>query len=747
MYKTPRYYILTIVLNILLYSGNAFSQSDTLLAKPQEIATPKVSNLLYEGQDIILKNPDKSLDLGLQALVLAKKKADLYGEASSLILLAEANFQLNQFENAIRYYNRALSLFENTSDYDILAKIYIGIAKVYDAAKNTELAIKTLEKGSGEYGKYSNINLYIKLVEYLGDLYIKQGNFKKAQQVFSQIIEITSRFDGSKIIFRDRIKANAFMKKGIALRNLGEIREGLGYFKIASETFIKASDSVKYSSALREVALSYYLIQKYDSAFQYQNLAYNTSMLTSDTSGVLESLKGLGNVSFEKGNLNEAINFYNQLLTLSENAHDINNTITALVKISTSYFALGDYPTANRFLNRALKSAKTNNLTESKADVYRYLALISEAQGRYKESLDFYKMWIEIRDSIYSDETGQKLEKLQILYEITQKEKENEILKQNAEIQKLQLAKTRYQTRILILVASIVSILLFTLIMLYRNNKKEIQKQRETEQRITEINKSLEKRMINEVKKQEKQQILLAQKSKLESLGTLAAGIAHEINQPLGGISMGLDNLLIRIQDHHCNEEYLKDKINTLFENVERIKKIIDHIRYFSRVQKPVSFTYVNINDIVKSSLFMVSAQYENHGVTINLDLDEGIGNITADKYKLEQVLLNLLSNAKFALEEKQKQANDNKYQKCIEIKTRKNDTHYVITFKDNGTGISQKNIDKIFDPFFTTKGEEKGTGLGLSISYGFIKDLLGDIKVESVEGEYTLFEISIPRE
>jgi len=143
----------------------------------------------------------------------------------------------------------------------------------------------------------------------------------------------------------------------------------------------------------------------------------------------------------------------------------------------------------------------------------------------------------------------------------------------------------------------------------------------------------------------------------------------------------------------------------------------------------------------------MVSAQYENHGVTINLDLDEGIGNITADKYKLEQVLLNLLSNAKFALEEKQKQANDNKYQKCIEIKTRKNDTHYVITFKDNGTGISQKNIDKIFDPFFTTKGEEKGTGLGLSISYGFIKDLLGDIKVESVEGEYTLFEISIPRE
>jgi len=289
--------------------------------------------------------------------------------------------------------------------------------------------------------------------------------------------------------------------------------------------------------------------------------------------------------------------------------------------------------------------------------------------------------------------------------------------------------------------------IMFLLISRYRKAEKEFKKQKETEQKITDINKELERRMIQEIKKQEKQQQLLAQKSKLESLGTLAAGIAHEINQPLGGISMGLDNILLKTQEDNINKEYLKDKVNLLFENVERIKKIIDHIRYFSRTQKPVSFVQVNINDVIKSALFMVSAQYENHGVIIETNLDESAGMITADKYKLEQVLLNLLSNSKYAIDEKAKRLNDGKFRKRIEIKSYKDSDFVYISLMDNGIGIPNKIIDKIFDPFFTTKSEEKGTGLGLSISYGFIKDILGEIKVESIENEYTVFEISIPKE
>ncbi len=740
---------LKLFILLVLLSGSAFkthSQPDTLTFQNTTQESTKAIDLIAQGQSILKTNPDKALDVGLQALVTAKKERDSQSEAAALILLADANYKLSQFDNSLRYYNRALSLYTTLNNKESLAKAMLGIAQVYESTKNIELAIKQLESGIKLLGSIQNKNIYIDLILKLGELYLSQGSHKRAQQYASEAQTILNN-QSNRIHSRERMLIKTYNLLGNANKNLGDLAASLENFKKASEIAIKLSDNVSYSSALREIGIAFFLTQKPDSALQYFSLAYTISLSASDTLGIIQSLQGIGDYHFDKGSYNQAINYYTQEYNLSSRTKDIASSIASLVKISQCHYYLGDFPTSSRFLTRALSIAQENNLTSSKADVYRYLAAINEAQGRYKDALDYYKMWTELRDSIYYEETGQRLAKLQILYDITQKEKENEILKQNSEIQKLQISKSHYQMRFLIFTLIAVAAILALLVMLYRNKQKEIAKQRETEQRITEINKELERRMIQEIKKQEKQQQLLSQKSKLESLGTLAAGIAHEINQPLGGISMGLDNILMRIQDKNCNEEYLKEKLNSLFENVERIKKIIDHIRYFSRTQKPVAFTSVNLNDVVKSALFMVSAQYENHGVTIETKLDENLPPITADKYKLEQVMLNLLSNAKFALDEKQKNVNDSSYRKIIRVSTWKNENLVFLSVWDNGTGIPQKIIEKIFDPFFTTKGEEKGTGLGLSISYGFIKDLLGEIKVESEVGQYTLFEISIPRE
>lgn len=740
---------LKFLILLILLSGSAFethSQPDTLTVQNTTQESTKAIDLIAQGQSILKTNPDKALDLGLQALVTAKKERDSQSEAAALILLADANYKLSQFDNSLRYYNRALSLYTTLNNKESIAKAMLGIAQVYETTKNTELAIKQLENGIKLLASIQNRNIYIDIILKLGELYLSQGSHKRAQQFATEAQTILNN-QSSRIHSRERILIRTYNLLGNANKNLGDLTASLENFKKASEIAIKLSDTVSYSNALREIGISFFLTQKPDSALQYFSLAYTISLSASDTLGIIQSLQGIGDYHFDKGSYNQAINYYTQEYNLSSRTKDIASTIASLVKISQCHYYLGDFPTSSRFLTRALSIAQENNLTSSKADVYRYLAAINEAQGRYKDALDYYKMWTELRDSIYYEETGQRLAKLQILYDITQKEKENEILKQNSEIQKLQISKSHYQMRFLISTLVVVAAILALLVMLYRNKQKEISKQRETEQRITEINKELERRMIQEIKKQEKQQQLLSQKSKLESLGTLAAGIAHEINQPLGGISMGLDNILMRIQDKNCNEEYLKEKLSSLFENVERIKKIIDHIRYFSRTQKPVAFTSVNLNDVVKSALFMVSAQYENHGVIIETNLDENLPPITADKYKLEQVMLNLLSNAKFAVDEKQKNVNDSSYRKIIRVSTWKNENFVFLSVWDNGTGIPQKIIEKIFDPFFTTKGEEKGTGLGLSISYGFIKDLLGEIKVESEVGLYTLFEISIPRE
>jgi len=275
--------------------------------------------------------------------------------------------------------------------------------------------------------------------------------------------------------------------------------------------------------------------------------------------------------------------------------------------------------------------------------------------------------------------------------------------------------------------------------------QREIKERIQAENELKKLNLTLEKRVVEELKKREKQQQLLIQKSKLESIGELAAGIAHEINQPLGGISMGLDNILFKLSYGGVSEEYLKTKIDALFKDIDRIRQIINHVRIFSRDQKNLVDEPININEVIQDTLSLITKQYQNHNVDIALDLESGCCHTTGNKYRIEQVLLNLLSNAKYAVDERFRQLKTG-YQKKIGIRTHTSNDYIVVDIIDNGIGIPEKYINNIFDPFFTTKEVEKGTGLGLSISYGIIQEMKGSILVESRENEYTKMSIHLPR-
>lgn len=278
-----------------------------------------------------------------------------------------------------------------------------------------------------------------------------------------------------------------------------------------------------------------------------------------------------------------------------------------------------------------------------------------------------------------------------------------------------------------------------------RDLQKEIKEKIQAENNLRELNLHLEKRVKEELKKREKQQQLLIQKSKLESMGELAAGIAHEINQPLGGISMGLDNILFKLSLNGLNEEYLRNKIDALFKDIDRIRQIINHVRVFSRDQKNLVDDTVNINEVINDSLSLISRQYHNHNIEITLNLAKEECLTSGNKFRLEQVFLNLLSNSKYAVDEKSIMTDESGYSKKIEISTHQDDKYVFAEILDNGIGIPEKHLSNIFDPFFTTKDVETGTGLGLSISYGIIKEMKGEIEVESVEDSYTKVIVIMP--
>ncbi|MCP4345951.1 MAG: response regulator [Desulfobacterales bacterium] len=281
-----------------------------------------------------------------------------------------------------------------------------------------------------------------------------------------------------------------------------------------------------------------------------------------------------------------------------------------------------------------------------------------------------------------------------------------------------------------------------------RNLQKKLQEKanelHRAKKTIEAANRTLEERVRKELEKRRKQQELLIHKSKLESLGTLAAGIAHEINQPLSGIAMGVENIYIKVTGNKISNDYLEKECQLLLEDVSRIKHIIDHIRIFSREQQSVFFENVNINEVVENAMLMLRTQYESHNIILSLDLDKKAGVTVGNKYKLEQVVINLLSNSKDALEEKGDMLNNTSMHKEIKIKTSSRADKIFLEIEDNGKGIDRENMEKMFEPFFTTKDPDKGTGLGLSISYGIIKEMKGEISVKSKIDEYTKITVSL---
>ena len=739
------YRLLTIVV-ALFFTLNLAAQTtlDSLEASANRAKGEEKLDLLIELCDsYITINPDKALDYGLQVLVQSKKMGKPFQEVQALFLMGKANFKIANIENALRYYNRALGQFEKFNMRKEQVSVLIGLSEVYDYSRNPEMSLIFLEKAYSLAVLIKDYQLQSVILNSLGQIFIRKGNYKNAIVRYTKILQIIG--EGSLTQEQRLLKISCYTNIGLSYKNLGELQQSLEAYKKASSIAKPMGETPVFGKIQCDIALSFYLIQKMDSALTYYTRALNISTSQNDSLNLINAIQGIGDVNFELSKYDQAQFYYNRQLSIAEKINNIQGIVTSLVKISRCYYVSGEYPISANYLNRALAIAKKNNLSTTAADVYQYLSLISESDGRYRDALTYHKMWADIRDSIYSEESGEKLAKLQIIYDINQKERENEILKQGSEIQKLELAKNRYRNIFLIVIVVTFSILIIFLGFLYQSKHKEVRKQREAEQRIVEINKELEKRMIQEIKKQEKQQHLLAQKSKLESLGTLAAGIAHEINQPLGGISMGLDNILLRVNDKNYSESYIKEKIATLFVNVDRIKRIIDHVRIFSRTQKPNTLQEVDINEVISSALLMVGTQYQTHNVTISVTLSKEPCFIFGDKFKLEQVVLNLLSNAKHAIDEKEKQHIEG-YQKHIVVKSWQTEQYVNFNVWDNGIGIHSDVLEKIYDPFFTTKSEEKGTGLGLSITYGFIKDILGDIRVDSELGEFSVFEISIPK-
>lgn len=242
-------------------------------------------------------------------------------------------------------------------------------------------------------------------------------------------------------------------------------------------------------------------------------------------------------------------------------------------------------------------------------------------------------------------------------------------------------------------------------------------------------------RDLTEKKNLEKQ---LIHTQKMESIGTLAAGVAHEVGNPLASISA-----LVQIIQRSTEEVFIKEKLELVKKQITRISKIIRDLVDFSRPSNyELKLTDVNAN--LRESVEIVRVGKKAKDIEFVTELDESIEPLHLVADQLQQVFVNILINGVDAILEK-KASEKEAYTGKIHIKTQCINNNIQIIFSDNGPGVSEENSMKIFEPFFTTKKEGKGTGLGLWVSYGIVKSFQGDIKVGASPMGGAEFVIHLP--
>jgi signal transduction histidine kinase len=345
---------------------------------------------------------------------------------------------------------------------------------------------------------------------------------------------------------------------------------------------------------------------------------------------------------------------------------------------------------------------------------------------------------IAAKDSLYSQEKAREIQSLG--YEETMRQQQ--LVDAKAE------AKTQIRFNMLF---GGLGTLLIVAFLLYRNNRQKQSANTLLTQQKTKVESTLQELKMTQAQ--------LVQSEKMASLGELTAGIAHEIQNPLNFVNnfSEVNTELIEDMEHEIdkgNFQEVKTIAKDIKENEEKInhhgkradaivKNMLQHSKGTTSGKEPTN-TNALADEYLRLSYHGFRAKDNTFNATVKMDFDDSLHNLNIVPQDIGRVLLNLFTNAFYAVNERKKQKQEG-YEPTVSVSTKKLNDKVEISVKDNGNGIPQKVLNKIFQPFFTTKPTGQGTGLGLSLSYDIIKVHGGEIKVETKEGEGAEFIIQLP--
>jgi two-component system, NtrC family, sensor kinase len=547
--------------------------------------------------------------------------------------------------------------------------------------------------------------------------------------------------------------ANAQNDSSLMADAIGELADGYqdaGDFKEsirwASKSFDLAnkSDKSNYSAVwLASIGSSYYGMGRYDSSFVYLKKALSYP----DAWGIGYILLTMGRTLEKSGNKKAAFEYYHQSikdLSRSNNSNDLAGAYTSIARL---FLKIGETDSCIYYANLGLTFALQKQFRKEILDAY---LVLSDAYEKINttDALKYYKLAMNAKDKLYNVEKQRQVTSFKF----------NEELRQN----EIKSAESQFKNRLRIYILSgILGLFIILTIALIRNSKNKHKANLKIQKAYSDLKST---------------QAQLIQSEKMASLGELTAGIAHEIQNPLNFVNNFSEvsrELVIEMNDELAvgNWQLAKEISGDIEQNLEKInhhgkradaivKGMLQHSRSSTGFKEPTDINTL-ADEYLRLANHGLRAKDKDFNATLKTDFDETIGKIDIVPQDIGRVILNLITNAFYAVDENKKQAPlppkggiespQDHYEPTVTVSTKLvtpplgGPGAVKISVKDNGPGIPQKVLDKIFQPFFTTKPTGQGTGLGLSLAYDIVKAHGGELKVETKEGDSSEFIILLP--
>ncbi|MDH4091853.1 MAG: ATP-binding protein [Cyclobacteriaceae bacterium] len=483
----------------------------------------------------------------------------------------------------------------------------------------------------------------------------------------------------------------------------------------------------------------YLAIHKADSALMFERMAYDLALKSGFTKYLGSILLNLGRIYLAQGDEDQASIYFKKALVASREQNYLRGVVAGNLLLSDLYRNAEKSDSSLYYANEALSVAALLTTPDLLVRSYRSLAAYYQSTHQRDSTVKYLQLVIRMNDNLFDSKQAQQFQRID--FDAQQRQQE------------LDAAEKTYQNRMLKywLVAGVVGFGLIVFFLL-RDNR-----QRKKSNSILQKQKKEIETALADLKNAQK---LLVQSEKMASLGELTAGIAHEIQNPLNFVnnfsevnSELIDELVLEAGKGNVAEitkiaTSIKENEQKIVHHGKRadaiVKGMLQHSRSSSGAKEP---TDINIlaEEYLRLAFHGLRAKEKSFNASMKTEFDETIGKINIIPQDIGRVILNLITNAFYAVSAKALAKGQIDYQPTVMVSTKKVGNQITVSVSDNGNGIPGSVVDKIFQPFFTTKPTGQGTGLGLSLSYDIVKAHGGTLKLETKEGEGSKFIIQLP--